>query len=160
MRKKPLVVTSAISIDPPVRAKVLRAAREEPVSVTAWFAESVRHALTLRGCRKEVACWEQVNGVFTDAEFAAARVQGMHRLTKMHGCLLYNTATSWLLTNAKLACERYDLFKGLNIFETTGPEVLPTNETAFVEDIHVAFGIDDEARDCETAGHLSARCQP
>jgi hypothetical protein len=60
----------AISVDATVRAKVLRAAREDQVSVSAWFTESARKALVLREGLKEVALWEKHNGAFSATELA------------------------------------------------------------------------------------------
>jgi hypothetical protein len=73
MQKKALVVKMAISVDPIVRAKVLRAAREDKVSVSAWFTESARKTLVLREGLKEVAAWETENGAFTNAELASTQ---------------------------------------------------------------------------------------
>jgi hypothetical protein len=75
MQKKHLAVKMAISVDPGVRAKVLRAAKEDAMSVSAWFTESARKALLLREGLKEVARWEKDNGAFLQSELAAVSAE-------------------------------------------------------------------------------------
>ena len=63
----------AITVDQDVHAKVLRAANEENMSVSAWMTEAARRALRTREGLAAVAAWEAEHGAFTDAEMRAAR---------------------------------------------------------------------------------------
>lgn len=63
----------AITVDPDVHRRVLAAAEEEGVSVSAWMTEAARNALMVRDGLAGVAEWEAENGALTDVEMAAAR---------------------------------------------------------------------------------------
>lgn len=63
----------AISVDPQVHERVVRAAAEEGMSVSAWMTEAARRALVIRDGLAGVAEWERANGALTDEEMAAAR---------------------------------------------------------------------------------------
>lgn len=63
----------AISVDPQVHERVIRAAAEDGVSVSAWMTEAARRALVVRDGRAGVAEWERANGALTDEEMVAAR---------------------------------------------------------------------------------------
>ena len=65
----------AITVDQDVHAKVLRAANEENMGVSAWMTEAARHALRIREGLAAVADWEAEHGAFTDAEMRAARAR-------------------------------------------------------------------------------------
>lgn len=63
----------AITVDPEVHARVVAAAKEEGVSVSAWMTAAARHALRIRDGLAAVAEWELENGPLTDEELEAAR---------------------------------------------------------------------------------------
>lgn len=63
----------AISVDPEVHERVLAAAAEDGVSVSAWMTSAARRALVARDGLRAVAEWEAENGALTEAEVAAAR---------------------------------------------------------------------------------------
>jgi len=63
----------AISVDRDVHAKLLKAAKEEGVSVSAWMTDAARRALRLRDGLAAVAEWEAEHGQLTDNELRAAR---------------------------------------------------------------------------------------
>jgi hypothetical protein len=63
----------AISVDPGVHARVLRAAAADGVSVSAWMTDAARRTLQVREGLDAVAEWEAEHGVLTAAELAAAR---------------------------------------------------------------------------------------
>ncbi len=63
----------AITVAPEVHAKVLTAAAEEGVSVSAWMTDAAREALRRRAGLAAVERWEKQHGRFTDEEMAAAR---------------------------------------------------------------------------------------
>ena len=63
----------AITVDRDVHAKVLRAAAEDRVSVSAWLTEAARRAIRLREGLAAVAAWETRHGSFTEEELAVAR---------------------------------------------------------------------------------------
>lgn len=63
----------AISVDRDVHARVVRAAREDKVSVSAWMTEAARRSLRLRDGLVAVAEWEARRGAFTAGELDAAR---------------------------------------------------------------------------------------
>lgn len=63
----------AISVDPQVHERVVRAAAEDGMSVSAWMTEAARRALVVRDGLAGVAEWERANGALTDEEMAAAR---------------------------------------------------------------------------------------
>ncbi len=63
----------AITVDPDVHERVLVAAAEEGVSVSAWMTMAARRALLVRDGLRAVAEWEQEHGLLSEAELAAAR---------------------------------------------------------------------------------------
>lgn len=70
----------AITVDPDVHERVVRAASEEGVSVSAWMTEAARRALVVRDGLAAVAEWERINGALTPEEMAAARKRVAHEL--------------------------------------------------------------------------------
>lgn len=62
----------AITVDPDVHRRVLAAAEEEGVSVSAWMTEAARRALRISEGLAAVAEWEAENGAFTPTELAEA----------------------------------------------------------------------------------------
>lgn len=66
-------VKMAITVDRDVHAKVLRAARQQKQSVSAWMTAAARRQLALRDGLAAVAEWEQEHGHFTEDELRAAR---------------------------------------------------------------------------------------
>jgi hypothetical protein len=66
----------AITVDREVHAKVVRAAAEDQMSVSAWLTAAARQAIRLREGLAAVAEWEAEHGAFTEEELAeaAARV--------------------------------------------------------------------------------------
>lgn len=71
----------AITVDPDVHQRVIRAADEEGVSVSAWMTEAARRALVVRDGLAAVAEWERINGPLTPEEMAAARTRVARELT-------------------------------------------------------------------------------
>ena len=65
----------AITVDPDVHERVLAAAREEGVSVSAWMTQAARRALTVRAGLAGVAEWEAEHGALSNAELDAARAR-------------------------------------------------------------------------------------
>jgi hypothetical protein len=65
----------AITVDAEVHQRVLAAAREEGVSVSAWMTEAARRALTVRDGLAAVADWEAEHGALSDTELDAARAR-------------------------------------------------------------------------------------
>jgi hypothetical protein len=63
----------AITVDPDVHERVVAAAAEEGVSVSAWMTAAARRVLLIRDGLAAVSEWEHDNGPFTDAELEAAR---------------------------------------------------------------------------------------
>ncbi len=63
----------AITVDPSVHAGVMRAAREDEVSVSAWMTAAARGALRIREGLAAVAEWEAEHGALTAEELDAAR---------------------------------------------------------------------------------------
>jgi len=63
----------AITVDPDVHTRVVAAADEEGMSVSAWMTSAARRALLVRDGLGAVAEWEAQEGALTDAERAAAR---------------------------------------------------------------------------------------
>lgn len=63
----------AISVDPDVHALVVRAARADRLSVSAWTTEAARRALRVRDGLVAVAEWEAEHGAPSDRELASAR---------------------------------------------------------------------------------------
>lgn len=65
----------AITVDQDVHAKVIKAAKEERLSVSAWLTAAARQAIRLREGLAAVADWEAEHGAFTDDELDAARAR-------------------------------------------------------------------------------------
>ena len=63
----------AITVDPGVHERVVVAAAEAGMSVSAWLTEAARRALVVRDGLLAVAEWERSNGSFTADEMVAAR---------------------------------------------------------------------------------------
>ena len=63
----------AITIDPEVHEKILAAAAEDEVSVSAWMTGAAREALRRRAGLAAVAAWERQHGPFTGEEMNEAR---------------------------------------------------------------------------------------
>jgi hypothetical protein len=63
----------AITVDPDVHEKVLTAAAEDGVSVSAWMTTAARRALLVRDGLAAVAEWEAEQGALTESELVAAR---------------------------------------------------------------------------------------
>lgn len=63
----------AITVDPAVHERVVNAAAQDGISVSAWMTEAARRALVVRDGLAAVAEWERSNGRFTPEEMAAAR---------------------------------------------------------------------------------------
>jgi hypothetical protein len=71
----------AITVDPDVHDRVVSAAAQEGVSVSAWMTEAARRALVVRDGLSAIAEWERLNGQFTPDEMASARQQVAEELT-------------------------------------------------------------------------------
>lgn len=63
----------AITVDPDVHERVIAAARDDGVSVSAWMTGAARRALLIRDGLRAVAEWEAENGALTDSELEGAR---------------------------------------------------------------------------------------
>ena len=63
----------AITVEREVHARVVRAAREDEVSISAWMTDAARRALRIRDGLAAVAEWEAEHGPFTDQDLAEAR---------------------------------------------------------------------------------------
>jgi hypothetical protein len=63
----------AITVDRAVHERVVAAAAEDGLSVSAWMTEAARRALRIRDGLHAVARWERENGALTADEMAAAR---------------------------------------------------------------------------------------
>jgi hypothetical protein len=63
----------AVTVDPDVHDRVVAAAADEGVSVSAWLTEAARRALLVKDGLAAVAEWERQHGVFSEAELQAAR---------------------------------------------------------------------------------------
>jgi len=72
----------AITVDPDVHARVLDAATEDGVSVSAWMTGAARRALLVRDGLAAVAEWEAEHGALSDAEMAAAWQRVMRQARK------------------------------------------------------------------------------
>lgn len=68
----------AISVDAALHASVVRAARADRMSVSAWMIEAARHALRIRNGLLAVHEWEAEHGRFSEREMRAAR-RGVQR---------------------------------------------------------------------------------
>jgi hypothetical protein len=65
----------AITVDPDVHDRIVSAAAEEGVSVSAWMTAAARRTLLVRDGLSAVAEWERDNGELTDAELREARLR-------------------------------------------------------------------------------------
>ncbi len=63
----------AITINPGVHERVVKAAVQEGISVSAWMTEAARRALVVRDGLAAVAEWERANGSLTPEDMIAAR---------------------------------------------------------------------------------------
>ena len=63
----------AITVAPDVHTRVMAAAEEDGVSVSAWMTSAARRALLIRDGLAAVGEWEADHGALTEAELAAAR---------------------------------------------------------------------------------------
>ena len=63
----------AITVDPEVHRRVVAAAEDEGVSVSAWMTEAARRALLVRDGLAAVSEWERIHGAFSDDEMFEAR---------------------------------------------------------------------------------------
>jgi predicted transcriptional regulator len=63
----------AITVDREVHDKLVRAASEDRVSVSAWMTEAARRALRVREGLAAVAAWEAEHGAFSTEELTRAR---------------------------------------------------------------------------------------
>ena len=68
----------AITVDAEVHERVVAAAAEEGLSVSAWGTAAAHRALLLRDGLAAVVEWERENGALTEDEVKAAR----HRVTE------------------------------------------------------------------------------
>ena len=71
-------VKLAITVDRDVHAKVLKAAKAEKKSVSAWLTTAARHSLALREGLAAVGEWEREQGVLTEDELRDARERLEH----------------------------------------------------------------------------------
>jgi HicB family len=63
----------AITVDPEVHERLVAAAAEDGLSVSAWMTAAARRALLLRDGLAAVSEWEREHGPLTDAELRSAR---------------------------------------------------------------------------------------
>jgi hypothetical protein len=63
----------AITVDSEVHERVVAAAANEGVSVSAWMTAAARRSLLVRDGLRAVSEWEEEHGAFSDAEIEAAR---------------------------------------------------------------------------------------
>jgi hypothetical protein len=63
----------AITVAPDVHARVVAAAEEDGVSVSAWMTTAARRALLVRDGLAAIAEWEAQHGALSPEELAAAR---------------------------------------------------------------------------------------
>jgi hypothetical protein len=63
----------AITVDSEVHERVVAAAADEGVSVSAWMTAAARRSLLVRDGLRAVSEWEEEHGAFSDAEIEAAR---------------------------------------------------------------------------------------
>ena len=63
----------AITVDPDVHERVMSAAAQDGVSVSAWMTEAARRALVVRDGLEAIGEWERLHGSFTPEEMAMAR---------------------------------------------------------------------------------------
>ncbi len=72
----------AITVDADVHARVLNAAAQDGVSVSAWMTGAARRALLVRDGLAAVAEWEREEGALTEPEVSAARERVRAQITK------------------------------------------------------------------------------
>jgi hypothetical protein len=72
----------AITVDAEVHERVLDAAAEDGMSVSAWMTDAARRALLVRDGLAAVAEWETEQGALTDAEMTKARQRVRRQLGK------------------------------------------------------------------------------
>lgn len=72
----------AITVDPDVHEKILRAASRDGVSVSAWITDAAREALRRRAGLAAVAQWERQHGRLTAEEMNQARARIRAQLRK------------------------------------------------------------------------------
>lgn len=65
----------AITVDWDVHAKVVRAAKAEHSSISAWMTAAARRSLLMRDELAAVAEWEAEHGLLTEDELDAARLR-------------------------------------------------------------------------------------
>ncbi len=65
----------AITVDRDVHAKVVRAAKAEHTSVSAWMTAAARRSLLVRDGLAAVAEWEVQHGELSEEELVAARAR-------------------------------------------------------------------------------------
>jgi len=63
----------AITVDPDVHQRVLDAAADDDVSVSAWMTQAARSALAVRDGLAAIAEWEAEHGPLTHTELSDAR---------------------------------------------------------------------------------------
>ena len=66
-------VKLAVTVDRDVHARVVRAAREDKLSISAWMTDAARRALRIRDGLAAVGEWEAEHGALTDRELDEAR---------------------------------------------------------------------------------------
>jgi hypothetical protein len=65
----------AITVDRDVHAKVVRAAKEEHTSISAWMTAAARRSLLVRDGLAAIAEWEAAHGALSEEELDAARAR-------------------------------------------------------------------------------------
>lgn len=65
----------AITVDRAVHAKVIKAAAEDRVSVSAWLTAAARNAIRIREGLEAMTEWEVEHGELSDDELAAAKAR-------------------------------------------------------------------------------------
>jgi hypothetical protein len=66
-------VKLAVTVDRDVHAELVRAARQDGVSISAWMTDAARRSLRVRDGLAAIAEWEAEHGPFTDRELNEAR---------------------------------------------------------------------------------------
>jgi hypothetical protein len=74
----------AITVDADVHQRVIAAAADEGVSVSAWMTEAARRALLVRDGLRAVTEWEKEHGEFTEAELDVARRRVADEVIAVH----------------------------------------------------------------------------
>jgi hypothetical protein len=72
----------AITVDPDVHDRIVSAAAEDGVSVSAWMTAAARRALLIRDGLAAVAEWERDDGALTSDELRAARLRVSEELAQ------------------------------------------------------------------------------